>query len=139
MCTGEDEGILECVPDTVSLSEAKERYQKAGYGSLLSFFKAAYGEPNTAGFREAQDRFLKSLVGYSLLCYMLQVKDRHNANILLSRDGAIIHIDFGYVLGDVPKMGRIPVFQESQAFKMTKAVWDVIGGWGGWGAEFCER
>lgn len=139
MCTGEDEGILECVPDTVSLSEAKEVYQKAGYETLREFFLAAYGGDDTQGFKNAQDNFIKSLVGYSLLCYILQVKDRHNANILLARDGSIIHIDFGYVLGDVPKMGRIPVFQESQAFKMTKEVWDVIGGWGGRGAEFCER
>ncbi|GMH62582.1 hypothetical protein TrRE_jg895, partial [Triparma retinervis] len=139
MCTGEDEGILECVPDTVSLSEAKELYQRAGYGTLREFFEGAYGGGDSEEFKKAQDNFIKSLVGYSLLCYILQVKDRHNANILLARDGSIIHIDFGYVLGDVPKMGRIPVFQESQAFKLTKEVWDVIGGWGGRGAEFCER
>jgi len=39
-----------------------------------------------------------------LVCYILQVKDRHNANILLDREGHLLHIDFGFVLGDTPKM-----------------------------------
>jgi phosphatidylinositol 4-kinase len=30
-------------------------------------------------FEQAQDNFLRSLVGYSLVCYILQIKDRHNA------------------------------------------------------------
>mmetsp|Transcript_26680 Transcript_26680/g.39635 ORF Transcript_26680/g.39635 Transcript_26680/m.39635 type:complete len:742 (-) Transcript_26680:102-2327(-) len=93
-------------------------------------------------FEQAQDNFLRSLVGYSLVCYILQIKDRHNANILLSREGHLIHIDFGFVLGDTPKMGKVPLFSERAPFKLTAEFWDVIGGWrtkeGGRGVDFCK-
>lgn len=93
-------------------------------------------------FETAQDNFLRSLVGYSLICYILQIKDRHNANILLDREGHIMHIDFGFVLGDTPKMGKVPLFSERAPFKLTAEFWDVIGGWnynnGGLGVKFCK-
>ena len=50
------------------------------------------GNTHNISFEQAQDNFLRSLVGYSLVCYILQIKDRHNANILLDRQGHLIHI-----------------------------------------------
>jgi phosphatidylinositol 4-kinase len=54
---------------------------------------------------EAKQNFMRSLVGYSLVTYFLQVKDRHNGNIILHRDGSIIHIDFGFFLTNAPGKG----------------------------------
>jgi len=31
--------------------------------------------------------------------YEIKVKDRHDGNILLQRDGSVVHIDWGYMLG----------------------------------------
>lgn len=93
-------------------------------------------------FEEAQDNFLRSLVGYSLICFILQIKDRHNANILLDRSGHLMHIDFGFVLGDTPRMGKVPIFSERAPFKLSTEFWDVLGGWnfnrGGLGVRFCK-
>lgn len=38
------------------------------------------------------------MAAYSVFCYVLHVKDRHNGNILLCHDGAIAHVDFGIML-----------------------------------------
>ena len=111
MCIGGDAGIVECVHDSQSVDEVKKKTD--GFTSLRDFFERAFGSPGDPGpagsisFDQAQDNFLRSLVGYSLVCYVLQIKDRHNANILMSRDGHLMHIDFGFVLGDTPKMGMV--------------------------------
>ena len=146
MCIGGEAGIVECVHDAKSVDEVKK--QTDGFTSLRDFFERAFGAPGAVGpagslsFEQAQDNFLRSLVGYSLVCYVLQIKDRHNANILMSRDGDLMHIDFGFVLGETPKMGYVPLFSERAPFKLTQDYWDVLGGRnireGGLGVKFCK-
>jgi len=53
-----------------------------------------------------------------------------------------MHIDFGYVLGEVPKMAKVPIFSENAPFKLSNEFWEVLGGWnvsrGGLGVRFCK-
>ena len=48
-------------------------------------------------------KFIKTCVSSCVLCYVLGVGDRHLENILVTKDGQLLHIDFSYILGDDPK------------------------------------
>eukprot|EP00804_Cyclotella_cryptica_P009565 CCRYP_006269-RA/>CCRYP_006269-RA protein AED:0.30 eAED:0.30 QI:2076/1/1/1/1/1/2/143/385 len=143
MCVGGDAGLVECLPDVKSVNEVKK--ETDGFTTLLDFFQRAFRpvhpsiipSPDTVSFEKARDNFLRSLVGYSVVCYILQIKDRHNANILMDREGHIMHIDFGFVLGETPKMGKVPLFSERAPFKLSAEFWEVIGGWSAF-KRFCE-
>lgn len=49
------------------------------------------------------EKFTASLAAYSVMTYVLKIGDRHDNNILVTRDGRLLHIDYGYILGDVTK------------------------------------
>lgn len=43
-------------------------------------------------FPQVRRNFLRSLAAYSVVSYILNIKDRHNGNILIHEDGFLIHI-----------------------------------------------
>ena len=62
------------------------------------------------------------MAGYSLVCYLLAMKDRHNGNILLDDSGHVVHIDFGFMLSNSP--GGVNF--ESAPFKLTRELLEVM-------------
>jgi len=118
-----DSGMIEPVLNAVSLHQIK----KHSTCSLLDYFIQEHGPTNSEEFLKAQMNFVQSCAGYSILCYLMQVKDRHNGNILLTADGHIIHIDYGFILSISP--GKNLGFENS-AFKLTHEFVEVMGGVG---------
>ena len=96
--------------------------------TLRDIFVAQFG-PDTKcdRYRAAQRRFTESMAGYSLVCYFLQIKDRHNGNILLTKSGHLVHIDFGFLLLSSPGAGGGIGF-ESAPFKLTREMVELLGG-----------
>ncbi|KAG4073593.1 hypothetical protein HA402_000817 [Bradysia odoriphaga] len=119
VCFSNDSGLIEPILNTVSLHQIKKNSNK----SLRDYFIDEYGSPETDNFQKAQRNFMQSCAAYCLISYLLQVKDRHNGNILLHSDGHLIHIDFGFILSISPKnLG----FEQSP-FKLTPEFVEVMG------------
>ncbi|KAJ7452364.1 kinase-like protein [Mycena galericulata] len=129
--TGASSGLVETITDAVSIhSIKKSEYARRlaegrlGHVTLFDHFKNTYGDPSSAKFARAQRNFAKSLAGYSIVTYLLQIKDRHNGNILLDRDGRLVHIDFGFILAQSP--GNLGF--EAAPFKLPPEYVEVLGG-----------
>lgn len=114
-------GIIQTIIDSVSL--VKVRQNNPNIESLKHYFICKYGK-NTTAYKLALNKFINSLVGYSLLCFLFEIKDRHDANILLDEQGNIIHIDFGFLLSHSP--GNVNF--EKAPFKLTSEYIDLMEG-----------
>ncbi|KAI9352139.1 kinase-like domain-containing protein [Obelidium mucronatum] len=130
LVTSHQGGLIETVQNAISVhSIKKEGYNKhlnqpgVAY-SLYDYFIQEFGAPASKKFLKAQDAFMRSLAGYSIVCYLLQIKDRHNGNILVDKEGHTIHIDFGFMLSNSPgNMGF-----ELAPFKLPQEFIDILGG-----------
>ncbi|CAH0486368.1 unnamed protein product [Peronospora farinosa] len=122
IATSASTGMIEYVKNAVSLDALKKR---GNYTTLADHFLRTYGQVDSAGYKTAMTNFVRSMAAYSLACYFLQIKDRHNGNIMIDSDGHVIHIDFGFILGIAPG-GRFSL--ETAPFKLTGEMVDAMGG-----------
>ena len=123
IATGKDVGIVEVIPNSTSIDEIKKLSKKNI--SLKEFYDTYFNKNDNSKYKTAIKNFIYSLAGYSLVCYFLQIKDRHNANILIDNKGHLIHIDFGFMLSNSPGKG---LKFENAPFKLTNDFVEVLGG-----------
>ena len=134
LVTGESSGLIETITNAVSLHSLKRSLTLASINTgtnpkkriatLQDHFAKTFGATDSASYQKAVDCFARSLAGYSIISYVLQLKDRHNGNILIDSDGHMIHIDFGFMLSNSPgNMGF-----EAAPFKLTFEYVEVLGG-----------
>ncbi|KAA8893022.1 phosphatidylinositol 4-kinase-like protein PIK1 [Sphaerosporella brunnea] len=134
LVTGESSGLIETITNGTSLHSLKRSLTIASINSghnprgriasLKDHFVKTFGAEDTPTYTAAVDAFVRSLAAYSVICHILQLKDRHNGNVLIDNQGHIIHIDFGFMLSNSP--GSVGF--ESAPFKLTQEYVDVMGG-----------
>jgi phosphatidylinositol kinase/protein kinase (PI-3 family) len=134
LVTGESSGLIETITNGVSLHSLKRSLTLASIAAgtnprkriatLQDHWRKTFGEPESDAYMAGVNAFTRSLAAYSMISYVLQLKDRHNGNLLIDNMGHIIHIDFGFMLSNSPgSMGF-----EAAPFKLTQEYVDVLGG-----------
>ncbi|CAG9577882.1 putative phosphatidylinositol 4-kinase alpha [Leishmania major strain Friedlin] len=118
--TGKSSGVIECVPRSRSRNEIGKLVES----NVAEFFVQTFGHPESAGFRRARENFVRSTAAYSVVSFILNIKDRHNGNIMIDADGNLVHIDFGFLFDTSPG-GDINF--ESSPFKLTTEMVQLIG------------
>ncbi|KAI5964169.1 pik1 [Candida pseudojiufengensis] len=135
LITSANAGLVETITNSMSIHSIKKSLTELSIASgqnakgriftLKDYFEKLFGEVGSRRYKLAQENFAKSLAAYSIICYVLQIKDRHNGNIMLDNEGHIIHIDFGFLLGNSPGSN---IGFEAVPFKLTSEYIDLLGG-----------
>ena len=109
-----EEGFIEIIPDSITLYDLKlKRFSIQNY----------INEHNPKrSIHETKMRFVMSCAGYCVITYVLGIGDRHLENIMLTKNGLLFHIDYGFILGDDPKKLLSP------EIRITPEMVDAMGG-----------
>ncbi|ARF10328.1 phosphoinositide 3-kinase [Hokovirus HKV1] len=88
----------------------------------ISNYLVANNSDITVG--EIKKKFSNSCAAYSVISFLLGIGDRHLGNILVTKDGKLFHIDYGFILGQNPMNVGSMCRGE---IRLTSNMIDVIG------------
>lgn len=113
-----ESGFIEIVGDSTTfcalLTDA--RYKK-------NLFNFVSGESQLEDIR---NRFLKSCSAYTVITYLLGAGDRHQDNIMVTKEGVLFHIDYGYIMGADPKR-KLPGFGGLPEMRIDQVMLEAMG------------
>ena len=98
----EPSGIMECVKDSKPVKNIRKEDLKVNDPTFM-------------------ENLMHSYIGSSVITYVLGIGDRHLDNILVTKEGVYLHIDFGYVFGENPKGKEL-----SSSIRTVKTISDPI-------------
>ncbi|KAI7867738.1 phosphatidylinositol 3-kinase, partial [Spinellus fusiger] len=120
LATGPEHGLMQFIASK-SLAAVLNDHQN----NIQSFFREHYPDPGPNGIygidAQVMETYLRSCAGYCVITYLLGVGDRHLDNLLLSPQGHLFHVDFGFILGRDPKPFPPPM-------KLCKEMIEAMGG-----------
>lgn len=110
----DNSGLIEIVDNADTLYFIKEKLGS----SIINYIMEKNGDVK---IKDLRDKFIKSTAAYCVLTYLLGVGDRHLDNIMVTKDGRLFHIDYGYILG------KDPIFW-NPSIRITPEIVEAIGG-----------
>ncbi|KAI9508312.1 hypothetical protein F5148DRAFT_1275830 [Russula earlei] len=113
-------GVIDVVPNSTS----RDEMGRAKVNDLQGFFVSKYGGEDSVAYQKARLNFIQSMAAYSVACFILQIKDRHNGNIMIDGEGHIIHI----ARTDRERVRPGGVKFEPKSFKLNHEMVVLMGG-----------
>lgn len=108
-----ESGLIEIIPNCKTLAQVNEKFTLCNY--ILDH------NPGETSLQIRQ-KFIHSCSAYSTITFLLGVGDRHLDNIMISPNGYLFHIDYGFILGKDPKPIGVP------KMRITQDMVDAMGG-----------
>lgn len=107
-------GLIECVSNSETLYEITNNLRQ----SIINY---VMNNNMNSVIGDIRKNIVNSIAFYCVLTYVFGVGDRHDNNIMLTKGGKLFHIDYGYILGNDPKI-------MTPGIKLTPGMIDAMGG-----------
>lgn len=123
--TGNEVGMIEVVQNAWTTAAITKKATAAFREDPIDIWLRENNKSDQL-YKKAVENFMYSCAGYCVATYVLGIGDRHNDNVMLTKDGRLFHIDFGHFLGNYKK--KFGVKRERAPFVFTPDFAYVMGG-----------